>query len=234
MLKITFAHRVLGLSVAVALLASLPAAAQSAGQTSGQTGGSTTGQTVTTPPPATTAPPATSTSGATKPATGTPLSRADSNVVQEMALAHMAEIEAARTAQSKSQNEQVRAYAQQMIDDHTKGLNEVKDVAQAKGVTLPAELDRTRKSRHDKLAALSGDAFDRAYMAQGGVSDHKKVHQQLQRAQAKAKDPEIKALAARTLPIVDQHLNKAQQLQKDTARGSSRTQGTTESSPDKK
>ena len=234
MLKTTFAHRVLGLSVAVALLAALPAAAQSDGQSSGQTGGNTTGQTGTATPPATTAPPAAGTSGATKSATGTPLSRADSKVVQEMALAHMAEIEAARTAQSKSQNEQVRAYAQQMIDDHTKGLNEVRDVAQAKGVTLPAVLDKTQKSRHDKLAALSGDAFDRAYMAQGGVSDHKKVHQQLQRAQAKAKDPEIKALAARTLPIVDQHLNKAQQLQKDTARGSSRTQGTTESSPDKK
>jgi predicted outer membrane protein len=152
----------------------------------------------------------------------------------DMAMSNMAEIESARMAQTKSQSEQVKNYAQQMIDDHTKNLNEVRDVAQAKGVTLPTELDRTHKARADKLAALSGEAFDKAYMAQSGVQDHKKVHSQLRQAASRVKDPEVKALAARTLPIVDQHLNSAQQLHKNTARGGSRTQGTTESSTDKK
>lgn len=160
--------------------------------------------------------------GTTAPGAAAALSKADQRIVMNMAMANMAEIEAAKLAQSKSQNEQVKNYAQQMIDDHTKALTDVQQLAQNKGVTLPTELDKTNKTKSDKLAAMSGDAFDRAYMAQAGVADHKKVHSMLRQAQSRAKDPDVKALAARILPTVDQHLNSAQQLQetsKGTAKG---------------
>ena len=162
------------------------------------------------------------------------LSRSDQKMVKDMAMANLAEIEAGRMAQTKSQNEQVKNFAQQMIDDHTKALAEVQQLAQAKGVALPTELDRTHKRRADKLASLSGDAFDRAYMNQSGLADHKKTHGLLKQAQSRAKDPDVKALAARTMPIVDQHLNSAQELHKNTARGNSGAQGTTGASPDKR
>lgn len=161
------------------------------------------------------------------------LSRADRKLIVDMAMASMAEIESARMAQTKTQNEQIKNFAQQMIDDHTRALNEVKQLAQARGVTVPTELDRMHKAKEDRMRALSGEAFDRAYMAQAGVSDHKKVHDKLRQAQMRAKDPEVKALVARTLPIVDQHLNSAEQLHKSPQVGSSRTQGTTESSGEK-
>ena len=163
----------------------------------------------------------------------TSLSRSDKKMLMDMAQANMAEIEEARLAQSKSQSEQVKNFAQQMIDDHTKALDDIKQLAQTKGVTLPTDLDSSHKAMTRKLSSLSGDAFDRSYMAKAGVADHKKVHGMLNQAQARAKDPELKALAARTLPVVDQHLNSAQQLNKNTARGSSKTEGTTGSS-DKK
>lgn len=163
----------------------------------------------------------------------TMLSRADKKMLMDMAQANMAEIEEGRLAQSKSQNEQVKNFAQQMIDDHTKALDDIKQLAQAKGVTLPTELDRTHKAMANKLSSLSGDAFDRSYLAKAGVADHKKVHGMLSHTESRAKDPDVRALAARTLPVVDQHLNSAQQLNKNTARGSSRTQGSTGSSSDK-
>ena len=169
--------------------------------------------------------------GATASGSGaTSLSRSDKKMLMDMAQANMAEIEAGRLAQSKSQSEQVKNFAQQMIDDHTKALDDIKQLAQTKGVTLPTELDRAHKALTNKLSSLSGDAFDRRYMAKAGVSDHKKVHGMLNQAQARAKDPDLKALASRTLPVVDQHLNSAQQLNKNTARGSSKTEGTTGSS----
>ncbi len=163
-------------------------------------------------------------------ASSAPLARADQKIVTDFAQANMSEIEAARMAQSKSQNEQVKNYAQQMIDDHSKALEDVRQLAEAKGVPLPTELDRTHRAKANKLAALSGDAFDRAYMAQAGVADHKKVHSMLRQNQTRARDPDLKALLARTLPVVDQHLHSANQLNKDTARGSSKTQGDTQSS----
>jgi putative membrane protein len=157
-------------------------------------------------------------SGAQSTASGTAaaprLNKSDQKIVTQMAQANMAEIEAAKLAQSKSQNEQVKTFAQQMIDDHTKALGEVQTLAQAKGVSLPTELDKANKAKADKLGAMGPDAFDHAYMSQAGVADHKKVHGMLRQAQAKARDPDLKALAGRILPTVDQHLKSAQQLHK--------------------
>jgi putative membrane protein len=140
------------------------------------------------------------------------MSKADQKIVMDLAQANMAEIEAAKMAQGKSQNEQVKIFAQQMIDDHTKALAEVQQLAGARGLTMPAELDKPHKAMADKLGAKSGDAFDKAYMAQCGVAEHKKMHSMLASAEKKAKDPEVKSLVAKMAPTVDQHLKSAQQM----------------------
>ncbi len=140
------------------------------------------------------------------------ISKGDQKIVTDMAQASMAGIETAKLAQTKSQNLQVKAFAQQMIDDHTKALTEVQHLAASKDVAMPTELDKKHKAMADTLAALSGDAFDQAYIAQGGVGEHKKMHAMLASAEKKARDPDVKALAARIAPVIDQHLKAAQQM----------------------
>jgi predicted outer membrane protein len=139
------------------------------------------------------------------------LSSADEKIIKDMAQANINEVEAAKLAQSKSQNAEVKAFAQQMIDDHTKGLNDVQALAQQKGVTLPTEPDAKHKAMAAKLEKMSGAAFDKAYMSQAGVSDHKMVHSKLMTAEKKAKDADVKALAQKMEPIVAQHLKSAEQ-----------------------
>jgi predicted outer membrane protein len=139
------------------------------------------------------------------------LSSADEKILKDMAQVNIDEIEAAKLAQSKSQNDQVKSFAQQMIDDHTKGLNDTQQVAQQKGVTLPTEPDAKHKAMATKLQAMSGADFDKAYMSQAGVSDHKAVHSKLVSDVKKAKDPDVKALAEKLEPVVAQHLKSAQQ-----------------------
>jgi putative membrane protein len=155
--------------------------------------------------------PAASSMPAAAPASA-PLSKADQKIVMDMALGNMAEIELAKLAESKSQSEQVKTFAKQMMDDHTKALTEVQQLATTKGVTMPAEIDKAHKAMADKLGAMSGDAFDKAYMKEAGVADHKKMHSMLASARKKAKDPEVKALAGRIQPTVEQHLKAAQQM----------------------
>lgn len=140
------------------------------------------------------------------------LAKGDETILKDMAQANISEIEAGKLAQSKSSNDQVKSFAQQMIDDHTKALNDVQQVAQQKGVTLPTEPDAKHKAMATKLQAMSGDAFDKAYMAQAGLADHKKVHSMLLSDEKKAKDPDVKALAAKMAPVVEQHLKSAQQM----------------------
>lgn len=235
MLRTRVIKGVLGLSAIAALFAAVAVHAQTGGGTPDPMGQGTRGQSGTQAGAQGQA--GSQGAGATASGAGTAstakLSRGDRNMLVSMAQANMAEIDMARMAQNKSQNEQVKNFAQQMIDDHSKALEELRQLAQARGLTLSNDLDRANRARADRLAALSGEAFDQAYMAQAGVADHKKSHSNLRSAQSRARDPELRALAARTLPVVDQHLNSAQQLHKNTARGRSGTQGATGSSPDK-
>ena len=137
------------------------------------------------------------------------LNKADQKIVMDMARANMAEIEAGKIAVSKSQNAEVKAYAQRMIDDHTKALADVTALAQNKGVTLPTEMDSKHKAMAAKLNKLEGDAFDREYMKQAGVADHTKVHAMLKKDSTRAKDPDVKALASKMMPTVEEHLTSA-------------------------
>lgn len=225
--KTTVLKAILGVSAVAALFAAMAVQAQA--PASGQAGQAPAGQTATGQ---------SGQQGATASGAGAAhaakLSRQDRKILMDMNMAHMAEVEAGRLAHSKTQSEQVRNFAQQMIDDHDKALADVRQLSDAKGVKLPVELDKAHKARINKLAAMSGEAFDRAYMDWAGVADHKKVHTILSHAESRAKDPDLKALAARTLPIVNQHLSSAEQLHKNTAQGSSKTQGSTGASPEKK
>lgn len=156
-------------------------------------------------------------------AAGVSLSKADQKLMKDLAQANLAEIEAAKLAQQKTQNEQVRNYAQKMIDDHSKAQQEVQQLAQSKGLSLPTEPDSQHQKMAQRLGAMSGDAFDRRYMSQSGVDDHKQAHKLLERMQSRAKDADLKALASRLLPTVQQHLNDGQQLSAARARGAGQT-----------
>jgi putative membrane protein len=151
------------------------------------------------------------------------LAKADEKALKQMAINNMAEVETGKIALQKSQNAEVKAFAQQMIDDHTKGLDEVKTVAQAKNVTLPTEPDAKHKAMAKKLQAMSGEKFDTAYMEMAGEKSHKEAHALVVKTQSSAKDADVKALAAKLQPVIDQHMGHVQQLA-STMKG---TQGNT-------
>lgn len=147
--------------------------------------------------------------------------------MREMALANMAEIETANLALKQSNNDQVKTFAQKMIDDHTQAHKELEQIAQAKGVTLPTEPDREHKAEMKKLSALEGEKFDKRYMSKDGIKEHRETHRMVSRAQTRATDPDLKALAAKMEPIVADHLKMAQDMRsgKGTATGSSGSSG---------
>jgi predicted outer membrane protein len=143
-------------------------------------------------------------------ASGAKLSSGDAGILKDMAMANMAEIEGGKLAQSKGMSAEVKAFGQQMIDDHSANLKEVQALAEKHGVTLPTEPDAKHKAMAAKLEKMSGADFDKAYMKQAGVQDHKTVHAKLMAASKKAKDADVKALVDKTEPVVAQHLKSAE------------------------
>ena len=143
--------------------------------------------------------------------TGAMVSRDDSKMMTDLAHANIAEIETGKLALEKSQNEQVRKFAQHMIDEHTSAFKELQTLAQAKGVTLPDGTDLKHKTMATALKVMSGNSFDTQYMKRAGVGDHQQTIELLQKTQKNAKDPELKAMAIKMLPTVREHLKMAQE-----------------------
>ena len=140
------------------------------------------------------------------------LSKDDQRILTSLAQANVNEVAAGNIALQKATSPEVKSFAQKMVDDHTKGLQDVQQVAQAKNVTLPTEPDAKHKKMADRLNALSGEEFDKSYIANAGVNDHKAAHKLVTDAQQKAKDPDIKALAAKLQPTIDQHMKSVPQM----------------------
>lgn len=153
------------------------------------------------------------------------VSKIDSDLMKKIAVANLAEIETGKLVQEKSKNDEVLNFAKKMVDDHTKAQEELQRLSDAKGVTLPTKPDRKHQTMMKKLSSLSGAAFDSAYMARGGIGDHRETHKLLQTAQTKVTDPDVKALAAKMSPAVDEHLKLAEQINANRKGGSERASG---------
>lgn len=124
----------------------------------------------------------------------------------------MAEVMMGNLALQKSQNEEVRRFAQMMVDDHTMANDELKPLAASKSVTLPTDVSSKHKSMTDKLNGMSDMNFDREYM-KGQVKDHESMVKLFQKqANSGDADAEAKAFAAKTLPKLQEHLTMARTM----------------------
>ncbi|MDB9383693.1 DUF4142 domain-containing protein [Nodularia spumigena CS-584] len=134
------------------------------------------------------------------------LSEIDRVYVQEAAQAGMAEVELAKLALETSEDENIKKYAQQMIQDHTPLNQELMQLSQQKGITLPTNLSPKYQALEAQLSELSGANFDLAYINEAGINGHMEnliIHtRQIQLGQ----DPDLQAFAAKTIPVVESHL----------------------------
>jgi len=136
---------------------------------------------------------------------------ADRAFANQAAMGGAAEVEAGRLAQEKGANAAVKQFGARMVEDHGKAGAELKQIADAKSITLPNAPDATHQSAMQRLQKLSGAGFDHAFM-QMMVRDHEKVVAAFDKEAKSGKDPELKAFAAKTLPTLRTHLQMAREL----------------------
>jgi len=144
------------------------------------------------------------------------LSRQDARSLRDMGEADMAEVQTGKLAAQKASSPEVKKFAQHMVDEHGKGLSEGEALARSKGMQPPSAPSKKHQSALKKMESMSGEEFDRAYMQQM-VKDHEDTLKKLRAAAKGAKDPEIRAAAAKKEPIVSQHLQMARSLSKGGA-----------------
>ena len=189
----------------VALLAAAPALAQTTGQTPG--------------------------AASPKPGTSSSTQRSeDARFIQHVAQDNQAEVELGQLAQQKAQSPEVKALGQRLAADHAQANQQLTQIAQKEGVQPPKGIGKEKSQERAKLEKLSGQAFDRAFV-QTVVQDHQKDIQYFQREATAVQDPQLKSFTQQSLPVLQQHLQMAQQVQSHVASGSSSAPSPSAGSP---
>ena len=115
------------------------------------------------------------------------------------------EIGSSELALGRAASEEVRTYAQTMIDHHTMTTEQLTPIAEELGVTPPGETTAAAQLDIAYLETLEGAAFDTAYMEQQRVS-HEAAVAAFEIASETAQNADLKAFATENLPIIEEHL----------------------------
>ncbi len=137
----------------------------------------------------------------------------DSEFAVKAASGGMTEVELGRMAQQKAQNAEVKKFAAQMVEDHSKANEELKALAASKNITLPTAPGEDHRKDIDEIAKLSGADFDKKYIS-FMKEDHEEDVKEFRKAADDAKDPDLKAFASKTLPTLQMHLDMVTALDK--------------------
>jgi len=142
------------------------------------------------------------------------ISPSTADFVKEVAISDMFEIEAGKVAQAKG-NAAEKAFASQMVSDHTKTSSELKELISSGKVKaeLPTALDSSHQSKLDKLKGEGGQDFSSAFDSIQ-TSAHKDAVSLFERYAKGGDNPDLKDWAGKTLPALKHHLEMAQDLSK--------------------
>ncbi len=122
-----------------------------------------------------------------------------------------AEIALGQLATQKASNPDVKQFGAHMIEDHQKASQEVQQLASKEGVRLPMQLSEKHKHKQQELSKLSGEEFDRAYM-QYMVQNHTKEVKEFEQNAQQITDQDVKKWASSAVPVLKEHLQKAQTI----------------------
>ena len=166
--------------------------------------------------------------------TGNVVSAGDRDFVDDLTIAGMAEVELGRMAMERGSSPEVKQFGDMMVKDHSKGGEELKQIAMKYAIPTPAGLDQPHQDLKTKLSNLKGAEFDGEYM-NAMVEGHEDVVDRLQtRANEdrlgddkgtvtpEASDNPVESAlnqwAAKVLPTTRHHLDEAKRIHDGLAR----------------
>jgi putative membrane protein len=141
------------------------------------------------------------------------LSIQDEMFLKNAAKASVMEMEFNRLAVVHSKTPAVKEYAQRVLKDYEKSGDQLKRLALKLELGLQEEPSLVEKVRLHLMSAKSGKPFDLAFIEDIAVEAHQDEVALFERAAAKVENPELKAFASQTLPMLKQHLEAGKRLE---------------------
>ena len=131
----------------------------------------------------------------------------DADFVANTVAANYGEIKFAQLANKRSANPEVKRVASMLVEEHTKTLNELKTLAQAKTISVPVEEDDEAKRKTERFSDEAGKDFDKKWCKEM-IDRHEESINNFEKRMEKTEDPELKSWISNTLPHLRMHLEK--------------------------
>ncbi|MFT0519088.1 DUF4142 domain-containing protein [Pseudomonas faucium] len=125
--------------------------------------------------------------------------------------AGIAEVVTGNLAMEKSQDAEIKTFAQQMVTDHTKANQKLGDIARALDISVPDDAALTDKVKK-MILEWRDESFDKSYV-NNQVDAHEKAVELFTKEAASSDKAELKAFASDALPTLQHHLEQAKALQ---------------------
>jgi putative membrane protein len=138
----------------------------------------------------------------------------DKMFLRKAAEGGMAEVKFGQLAVQKAGSDDVKAFGQKMVDDHTMLNNEMAPIADSLGVRVPKTINKEDQAEFDKLNGLSGGDFDVEYLTLM-VKAHRKDLREFRMEEANAQDPALRAAVEKGQKVVHEHLMMVDKLARD-------------------
>ena len=128
---------------------------------------------------------------------------ADKSFIKDASEGSLAEINFAKLALEKSKDPNVRKFAEKMIKDHEKLIQDMKPFA-VKYDVKPSGTPVMDHAKYQELKMESGTSFDRGYV-EAMVKDHHDDLKMFLDEEAKTSDPELKAAVSKGEKVIREH-----------------------------
>jgi putative membrane protein len=138
---------------------------------------------------------------------------ADHNFLVEAASGGIMEVQLGKYAVANAGSAAVKQFGQMMVNDHSKADSEATVIANVKAIAIPGVPGDKQQKHIDDLTKKKDADFDKDYMSMM-VDDHEEDIRKFEDAAKNGRDPDIRAFAAKTLPVLRKHLDAAKKIKK--------------------
>ncbi len=131
--------------------------------------------------------------------------------LKQAAEINLGEVQLGKLAEQKGNNPAIRDFGKRMVEDHTKAEDNLRQIAQQQGVTLPSNAGQHVATLQQQLSGATGAQFDQIYI-EHMLSGHKGAIDAFENEIEHGSNPAIKGYAESTLSVIQDHIRIAEDV----------------------
>jgi putative membrane protein len=136
----------------------------------------------------------------------------DSTLLHDATSIKLSAIQIGKLELMNGSSEDVKKFAETLLADHKKSLNDLKMLAIDKTITIPTSVNDEKLKEYDSLNKVSGADFDKKFidmMTEG----HTEAIEKMTQISKEATDNDIKEWASEQIVLLTNHYKEAKKLQ---------------------